>query len=61
MSLPDVSLRSIQNYFTLKGSRQDGLTGLKGRILRHVVVSKTTDALRAALGAFRQQLEAAAR
>jgi hypothetical protein len=43
---------------TLKGSRQAGLTGLKGGIVRKVAVDKTRSSLERALAAIRQRLEA---
>jgi hypothetical protein len=42
---------------TLKGSRQAGLTGLKGGIVRKVAVDKTRSSLERALGAIKQKLE----
>jgi hypothetical protein len=42
---------------TLKGSEQDGLTGIKGSILRKVVVDKTRSGLEKALGAVKASLE----
>ncbi len=41
----------------LKGSRQDGLTGFKGRMLRPIVVSKTKSAVEAALLRLRENAE----
>ena len=43
---------------TLKGSRQAGLTGLKGSIVRKVAVDKTRSSLERALQAIKQSLEA---
>ena len=43
---------------TLKGSRQAGLTGLKGSIVRKVAVDKTRSSLERALQAIKQTLEA---
>jgi hypothetical protein len=45
---------------TLKGSRQAGLTGLKGSIVRKVAVDKTRSSLEKALAAIKQELEAQA-
>jgi len=42
---------------TLKGSKQAGLTGLKGGIVRKVAVDKTRSSLERALGAIKQKLE----
>jgi len=42
---------------TLKGSKQAGLTGLKGGIVRKVAVDKTRASLERALGAIKQKLE----
>lgn len=44
---------------TLKGSEQDGLTGLKGSIVRRVVVDKTRSSLEKALGAIKDAIERA--
>ncbi|MGC1414173.1 MAG: hypothetical protein WA817_02765 [Candidatus Acidiferrum sp.] len=43
---------------TLKGSRQAGLTGLKGNIVRKVAVDKTRSSLERALQAIKRNLEA---
>ena len=50
---PDRGFYSI----TLKGSRQAGLTGFKGGIVRKVAVDKTRSSLERALGAIKQKLE----
>ena len=42
---------------TLKGSEQDGLTGMKGSMLRKVVVDKTRSSLEKALTALKQTIE----
>jgi hypothetical protein len=42
---------------TLKGSEQDGLTGLKGSMVRRVVVDKTRSSLEKALGAIKATIE----
>jgi len=42
---------------TIKASRQAGLTGLKGGMLRKVVVSRTRSSLQGALNSIRQNLE----
>jgi hypothetical protein len=46
---------------TVKASKQAGLTGLKGGIVRKVAVSKTRSSLEHTLDAIKQRLEAAAR
>ena len=42
---------------TLKGSQQEGLTGVKGSILRKVVVDKTRASLEIALGSIKRLIE----
>jgi hypothetical protein len=42
---------------TLKGSRQEGLTGFKGRLLRPVVISRTQSSMRNALARLKQRSE----
>jgi hypothetical protein len=42
---------------TLKGSQQEGLTGVKAAVLRKVVVGKTRDSLERALGAIKRMVE----
>jgi hypothetical protein len=42
---------------TIKASRQAGLTGFKGGVIRKVVVSKTRSSLEGALNSIRQNLE----
>jgi hypothetical protein len=49
--------RSGFYLLTLKGSQQEGLTGVKGAILRKVVVGKTRDSLERALGAIKRMVE----
>ena len=46
---------------TLKGSEQEGLTGVKGSILRKVVVDKTRSSLESALGSIKRSVESAPR
>ena len=46
---------------TLKGSQQEGLTGVKGSVLRRVVVDKTRSALESALASIKRALEASPR
>jgi len=45
---------------TLKGSQQDGLTGVKGSILRKVVVNKTRSSLESALASIKCSVEQSA-
>ena len=45
---------------TLKGSEQEGLTGMKGSVLRRIVVNKTRGSLESALAAIKQTIEQAA-
>jgi hypothetical protein len=51
--------KSKTGYYlvTLKGSRQEGLTGFSGRILRGIVISKTKDAMVQALLRMKQRAE----
>jgi hypothetical protein len=42
---------------TVKGSRQAGLTGLKGSIVREVAVDKTRSSLERVLVTMKQELE----
>jgi hypothetical protein len=42
---------------TLKSSEQDGLTGVKGSVLRKVVVDKTRSSLESALGSIKHAVE----
>jgi hypothetical protein len=45
---------------TLKGSEQEGLTGVKGSIVRKVVVDKTRSSLESALASIKRSLEQSA-
>lgn len=45
---------------TLKGSEQNGLTGLKGSVLRKIVVDKTRSSLAGALASLKADIERAA-
>ena len=45
---------------TLKGSEQEGLTGVKGSILRKVVVDKTRSSLESALASIKRSVEQSA-
>jgi hypothetical protein len=49
--------RSGMYLITMKGSRQAGLTGMKGGMVRKVAVGKTRSSLEKALGTIQQQLE----
>ena len=49
--------RSGMYLITLKGSRQAGLTGLKGGFVRKVAVDKTRSSLEKALGTIKVKLE----
>jgi hypothetical protein len=42
---------------TLKGSQQEGLTGVKGSMLRKVAVDKTRHALESALASIKRAAE----
>jgi hypothetical protein len=42
---------------TLKGSRQDGLTGVTGRLLRRVAMSKTKESMERALARLKERAE----
>ena len=42
---------------TLKGSQQEGLTGVKGSLLRKVVVGKTQSSLEGALASIKRIVE----
>jgi len=46
---------------TLKGSQQEGLTGIKGSMLRKVVVSKTRSGLEGALASIKRTVEQTSR
>ena len=43
---------------TIKGSRQDGLTGMKGKLLRGTVISRTLSSVQPALELLKQRTEA---
>ena len=57
--LHDTTRPERQGFYllTLKSSEQDGLTGLKGSILRRIVVGKTQSSLEQALGAIKESVE----
>ena len=46
---------------TLKGSQQEGLTGVKGSMLRKIVVDKTRGSLESALASIKRSVEQASR
>ena len=56
----DGSAPSTPGFYllTLKGSQQEGLTGVKGSMLRKVVVDKTRSSLESALASIKRTLEA---
>ena len=45
---------------TLKGSQQEGLTGIKGSIVRKMVVDKTRSSLETALASIKSTVEQSA-
>ncbi len=47
-------------FVTLKGSQQEGLTGIKGSMLRKIVVNKTRSAIEDALASIKRTLEQSA-
>lgn len=47
------------HLLTLKSSEQDGLTGLKGSVLRKIAVDKTRSSLETALASIKQTVETA--
>lgn len=55
----DAGAAARQGYYlaTYKGSKQDGLTGFKGGILRRIAVSRSLDAMRGALARLKVRLE----
>jgi hypothetical protein len=56
----DDSLSGVSHGFyllTLKGSQQEGLTGIKGSMLRKIVVDKTRSSLETALGSIKRTVE----
>jgi hypothetical protein len=57
--LPDDAHPERRGFYlvTLKSSEQDGLTGIKGSIVRRVVVNKTRSSLEEALGSIKQTVE----
>jgi hypothetical protein len=48
------------HLLTLKGSQQEGLTGVKGSLLRKVVVDKTRSSLESALASIKRTVEQSA-
>jgi hypothetical protein len=59
----DGAAQAVHGFYliTLKGSEQDGLTGVKGSVLRNRVVDKTRSSLESALGSIKRTLEQGAR
>jgi hypothetical protein len=57
--LPDASTPARHGFYlvTLKSSEQDGLTGVKGSVVRKVVVDKTRSGLEGALASIKQSVE----
>ena len=57
--LPDAAHPGRHGFYllTLKGSEQDGLTGVKGSMLRRTVLDKTRASLEKALAAIKQTVE----
>jgi len=45
---------------TIKGSEQEGLTGVKGSVLRKVVVDRTRSSLESALASIKRSVEQSA-
>jgi hypothetical protein len=61
--IDDGAATSPEGFYllTLKGSQQEGLTGLKGSILRKVVVDKTRSSLESALASIKRRVEASSK
>ena len=58
---PDTYLKSARDIkLTLKGSEQEGLTGIKGSILRQVAVGKIRGSLESALASIKRTIEQSA-
>jgi len=58
----DMSRPESRGFYllTLKGSEQDGLTGIKGSTLRKIIVGKTRSSLEKALASIKQTVEQSA-
>ena len=58
----DATTQQTRGFYllTLKGSEQEGLTGVKGSILRRIVVDKTRSSLESALVSIKRTVEQAA-
>ena len=56
----DVAGGTARGFYllTLKGSQQEGLTGVKGSMLRKIVVDKTRQSLESALTSIKRTVEA---
>ena len=63
MCLDDGGTATPHGFYllTLKGSEQEGLTGVKGSILRKVAGDKTRSSLESALASIKHSVEQAAR
>ena len=59
--VPDASTPARPGFYlvTFKSSEQDGLTGVKGSVVRKAVVDKTRSSLEAALASIKQRVERA--
>jgi hypothetical protein len=57
--VPDSTVSGNDGFYliTVKGSRQAGLTGLKGGLVRKVVMTRTRESLERALNSIRENLE----
>ena len=57
--VPSSAVSGADGFYliTVKGSRQAGLTGVKGGLLRRVVVNRTRESLERALNSIREHLE----
>jgi hypothetical protein len=49
--------RPVAKVLSLKGSQQDGLTGVRGSLLRKAVVDRTRTSLERALASIKQTVE----
>jgi hypothetical protein len=57
--VPDSTVSGNDGFYliTVKGSRQAGLTGVKGGLVRKVVITRTRESLERALNSIRENLE----
>jgi len=60
--IPDTTKQERPSFYlmTLKGSEQDGLTGVKGSTLRKIIVNKTRSSLETALASIKRTVEQSA-